>query len=1385
MAIPPPTLNLLPRIPTDLSGELRRQFVRANGGLVGFQLKSYNKMVEDLSKIFRAESISSIGGPITFENAITLTPTLDGSPLLPIECHQRNLSYLSDVLFDVVRGSERLQVSIGKIPTMLRTNICNLTYRADLAGECDGDPGGYFILNGSNKVVVSQDRLDPLSDVIYMENLRLGNFMVCLDGSYLTKKVGLVIFKYKKRTKEAEETAPIIRLTTASLQPDDSAERAKDPGINVGIIYRILGVEKDQALLYLQNFIPPDIAQPALVYAKVREFLTPTFEQAAQESDPDAALAARDKISSKLTSRERREDAIRQAREHLNADLFPQIPPTHTVERINLMSYMLVRLVLVELGLADPDDRDLWKFKYIQTVSASIGLLVSQLFRNTVRSVSTTVRQQETSGRMISLSHVAEHLITGADMTRQLITAIKTGKWGAKGGRATSKGITEELDRLNRTSIMSQLNRFNTPTSQQGAQLATRMIKNDQATLACVAHTPDSASCGIAQHLGSMASLSLEVESQRVWDHLQAIADSDPSLITFNKTVQAKHLLLVNGRVRGWCIGPVVHQRLVELRRTGQIDSSCAIVMEGLLVNIKLTAGRPYSPFLIVRPDGELALDALNAYEWSWEDKLNNGVIEYLGGGEFQNIVVAPTIHDLRRFQDERDNILYEIDICNRRISALEAGEATPDLPTFDDEAQIREQILRLRRDAVIQAGQVNIAGDQATILAELQQFGRPTDDLNVLKILVTRLEKRRTDLLTQRAYTHCVVDPTQLMGIAAASVPYGPMMQAPRLSFQCGHAAQAISTRPLNAELRFDASGTKTLLYGQTPIMYTQVGEDLDMTKYPPGQYLALAIASYQSENVEDAIILNRDSEDAGLFRQEEYISVQVEENEDRGVITSIYRPLPKTFDPTIQGTEKDPFRYLEDDGIVEKGVRVNAGDCLVGVAKYFRHQQADMQKYFNLVRMIHTVQADIMANINNPVALAQAQDTSAKLYAELAKLPHPESENLYVEPDQAGIVDEIIIYDNAKGNHEVTIRIRWMHRPSESGGGDKFGPRCAQKTTESKSVPGVDLPFIGKTGRQPDAIINQACIPSRMTVSLLYEMLGTKLDALWGTKTDATAWRSLKDVGLLNALTRYGFTSLGYSPLYNPFTGLMMTAEIVVAPVHYQALKHQVLDKTRVRGQGFNDRVTGVPVKGRRQGGGIRFGEQERDNAISHGAAFLLQDRLSSDSKLTVWCTKCGVEASYMSNPGRYTCTQCHGNTFQKMYVPSAYLYTAQIMGGTNVIPRIGFEASDLGPYNIRRTEKTTYELAAAVGGAAAVLPRIAGPLGTEPPAGIHPLVAQANAIAAAVSGESSSSALMASSAGFSRVAEDATVADWNGEILVEPFDVEENYNYVEDDE
>jgi hypothetical protein len=329
------------------------------------------------------------------------------------------------------------------------------------------------------------------------------------------------------------------------------------------------------------------------------------------------------------------------------------------------------------------------------------------------------------------------------------------------------------------------------------------------------------------------------------------------------------------------------------------------------------------------------------------------------------------------------------------------------------------------------------------------------------------------------------------------------------------------------------------------------------------------------------------------------------------------------------------------------------------------------------------------------------------------------------------------------------------------------------------------VDLPFIGKTGRQPDAIINQACIPSRMTVSLLYEMLGTKLDALWGTKTDATAWRSLKDVGLLNALTRYGFTSLGYSPLYNPFTGLMMTAEIVVAPVHYQALKHQVLDKTRVRGQGFNDRVTGVPVKGRRQGGGIRFGEQERDNAISHGAAFLLQDRLSSDSKLTVWCTKCGVEASYMSNPGRYTCTQCHGNTFQKMYVPSAYLYTAQIMGGTNVIPRIGFEASDLGPYNIRRTEKTTYELAAAVGGAAAVLPRIAGPLGTEPPAGIHPLVAQANAIAAAVSGESSSSALMASSAGFSRVAEDATVADWNGEILVEPFDVEENYNYVEDDE
>ncbi|CAK9133652.1 unnamed protein product [Ilex paraguariensis] len=109
---------------------------------------------------------------------------------------------------------------------------------------------------------------------------------------------------------------------------------------------------------------------------------------------------------------------------------------------------------------------------------------------------------------------------------------------------------------------------------------------------------------------------------------------------------------------------------------------------------------------------------------------------------------------------------------------------------------------------------------------------------------------------------------------------------------------------------------------------------------------------------------------------------------------------------------------------------------------------------------------------------------------------------------------------------------------------------------------------------------------------------------------------------------LTDCGFNYHGLEVLYSGVYGTELTCEIFIGPVYYQRLRHMVSDKYQVRSTGTVDQVTRQPIKGRKRGGGIRFGEMERDSLLAHGAAYLLHDRLhtSSDHHFADVCSLCG---------------------------------------------------------------------------------------------------------------------------------------------------------------
>ena len=548
-----------------------------------------------------------------------------------------------------------------------------------------------------------------------------------------------------------------------------------------------------------------------------------------------------------------------------------------------------------------------------------------------------------------------------------------------------------------------------------------------------------------------------------------------------------------------------------------------------------------------------------------------------------------------------------------------------------------------------------------------IQQQSRITENIGSLEqaFMSIRCPDGRQKPTCIAEHAHEENGPGTILSVVASLTPWSDFNQSPRNMYQCQMAKQTMGM-PLHSFCYRPDTKIYRLHTPQRPVAMTGQYDRYQMDNYPLGTNAVVAVIAHTGYDMEDAMIVNKGAMERGLghatLYKTETVTLVAGSDENFGQCNVIQQKLGSP----IAFTEKHPFDPdIDTDGAPRPGSIKQAGSTLCSV----------VDRSTGRVRL-HKIKG------SDHVIIDRVSISSGKA---------------------------------SKGQTEtkMSVTVRCDRNPII---GDKFSSRHGQKGVLSFLCPEEDLPYIEKSGSRPDILINPHAFPSRMTIGMLLESMASKAGALDGRFIDASPFQAANDETHIISPTReygemlrkHGYNYSGSETMVNGLTGERFDVDIFVGLVYYQRLRHMVSDKFQVRSLGPNNPLTQQPIKGRKAGGGIRFGEMERDALIAHGSSYLIHDRLHacSDRHVTSLCTYCGsllapganiqmaaahqVHASGAGNgqgrlhsfddifPGKVSCRVCNtGTGVHNVALPFVFKYLAAELAAMNI--RIGLEVGD----------------------------------------------------------------------------------------------------------
>ena len=580
-----------------------------------------------------------------------------------------------------------MQVFVGKLPIMLKSKYCMLRDFSDDAlyniNECPYDLGGYFVINGSEKVLIAQER--SAANIVQVFKKSQSNTPYVAEIRSAVEKGSRLISSMQIKLYEKGEGAKggfgqTIKCTLPYIKTE----------IPIAIVFRALGVVSDEDIL---NHICYDRKDTQML-----EMLKPCIEEAFVIQDREVAL---DFIGKRGNSQGvTREKRIKYARDIMQKELLPHISQVEGSEtrKAFFLGYMVHRLLQCALGRREVDDRDHFGKKRLDLAGPLLAGLFRMLFHKLTKDVYKYLQRCVENNKDFNMALA----VKSTTLTNGLRYSLATGNWGDQKKAASSKaGVSQVLNRYTFASTLSHLRRTNTPIGRDGKIAKPRQLHNTHWGLVCPAETPEGQACGLVKNLALMCYITVGTPSEPIIDfmiqrNMEVLEEYEP----LNSPNATK--IFVNGVWVGVHRDPAHLVGTVQnLRRKGNISHEVSLIRDIRDREFKIftDAGRVCRPLFVIDNDprssnyGNLVLTkqlvsqleedkelgaTMDPEEKAqanigWQRLIRSGVVEYVDAEEEETIMIVMTPEDLemsRQLQAGYGLPPADPDDLNKRVKA-------------------------------------------------------------------------------------------------------------------------------------------------------------------------------------------------------------------------------------------------------------------------------------------------------------------------------------------------------------------------------------------------------------------------------------------------------------------------------------------------------------------------------------------------------------------------------------------------------------------------------------------------------------------------------------------------------------------------------------------